>query len=112
MNGEDLIRLQHMLDYAREAVMFASGHNQSDLHYDRMLMHTLIRLVEVIGEAASKVSIETRNQLQQFEWQDIIGMRNKLIHVYHKINLHILWDTVDQDLPELIKELEKIPELK
>lgn len=87
MNDEDLIRLQHMLDYTREARVFATGHKQTDLNHDRALMHILIRLVEVIGEAASKVSRETRDQLPRFEWQDIIGMRNKLIHVYHNINI-------------------------
>ena len=112
MNDEDLIRLQHMLDYAREARVFATGHKQTDLHHDRALMHILIRLVEVIGEAASKVSRETRDQLPQFEWQDIIGMRNKLIHVYHNINLYVLWDTVDKDLPELIEKLEKVSGLR
>jgi uncharacterized protein with HEPN domain len=112
MKDKDIIRLQHMLNYAREAKSIASGHKQSDLHYDRMLMHTLIRLVEIIGEAAASVSPETRALLPQLEWKPIINMRNKLIHVYHQIDLYILWDTIEQDIPILIEELEKIPDLR
>jgi uncharacterized protein with HEPN domain len=111
MKDKDLVRLQHMLDYALEAVSTASGRKRSDLDGDRLLMHTLARLVEIIGEAATNISQETRNQLEQFEWSKIIGMRNRIVHVYFKIDLDILWDTVNNNLPELIKELEKIPEL-
>ena len=96
-----------MLDYALEAVSTASGRKRSDLDGDRLLMHTLARLVEIIGEAVAN----TRNQLEQFEWSKIIGMRDRIVHVYFKIDLDILWDTVNNNLPELIKELEKIPEL-
>ena len=112
MKDDDLIRLQHMLDYAREAKLIAMGHSLSDLHYNRMLMHALIRLIEVIGEAATNVTQETRDQLPLIEWKAIINMRNRLIHVYYQIDLYILWDTIEQDIPELIGELEKIPGLR
>jgi uncharacterized protein with HEPN domain len=101
-----------MLDAAREAGLFATGHNRSDLHYDRMLTLALVKEIEIIGEAAANISPETRSQLLQFEWKAIINMRNRLVHVYHKIDLYILWDTVIRDLPQLIEELEKIPELR
>jgi uncharacterized protein with HEPN domain len=112
MNEDDLIRLQHILDAAREARLFIKGRTKYDLLYDRMLTVALMKEVEIVGEAASKISQVTRDQLIQIEWDKIIRMRNILVHAYYKINLNILWDTVEINLPELIKELEKIPKLR
>jgi uncharacterized protein with HEPN domain len=77
-----------------------------------MLMHTLARLVEIIGEAAVNISQETRDQMSQFEWNKIIGMRNRMVHVYFKLDMDILWDTVNNNIPELVAELEKILKLE
>lgn len=111
MNKNDLIRLQHMLDASREARLFLADRQKSDIYHNRMLEHTFIRLVTVIGEAASKISQETREQIPELNWVDIIKMRNKLVHDYMNINLSILWDTIEINLPELIEVLEKIPDL-
>lgn len=73
-----------------------------------MLQFALVRALEVIGEAASKVTKETQNQLPQIRWAAIIGMRNVLIHGYVSIDLDIVWQTVSDDLPPLIAELEKL----
>ena len=112
MKKADTIRLQHMLDAAREALSFAEGRKREDLNADRMLMHTLVRVVGIIGEAASKVSQEAREQMPNIEWRDVIGMRNRLVHVYFDINLDILWGTVIYDIPRLIEELEKSSSLQ
>ncbi len=112
MKKADTIRLQHMLDAAREALLFAEGHKREDLNADRMLMHTLVRVIGIIGEAASKVSQEAREQTANIEWGDVIGMRNRLVHVYFDINLDILWGTIVYDVPRLIEELEKLPSLQ
>ena len=112
MKKADTIRLQHMLDAAREALSFAGGREREDLSADRMLMHTLIRVVAVVGEAASKISQEAREQMPGIEWRDVIGMRNRLVHVYFDINLDILWDTIVYDIPRFIEELEKLPNLQ
>jgi uncharacterized protein with HEPN domain len=112
MKKTDTIRLQHMLSAAREALLFAEGRKREDLDADRMLMHTLVRVVEIIGEAASKVSQEAREQMPNIEWVDVIGMRNRLVHAYFDINLDILWGTIVYDIPKLIEELEKLPSLQ
>ena len=78
---DDDTRLRHMLDHAREAVEMAHGRRRSDLDGKRMLELALVRLVEIIGEAASKVSQEAREQLPNIEWRDVIGMGNRLVHV-------------------------------
>ena len=105
---DDMLRLRHMLDNAREAVSMISGKTSQDLHGNRMLELALVRLVEVLGEAASRVSDDCQLKYPSIPWQQVIGMRNRLIHGYNKVDLNVLWDTVDDDLPHLIEELEKI----
>lgn len=108
MQNDDQIKLHHMLDSAKEAISFTIGKGRNDLNTDRMLALSLIKSLEIIGEAASRISKEIRHQNPQIPWMDIITMRNRLIHAYFDINLDILWNTVIHDLPPLISELEKI----
>jgi uncharacterized protein with HEPN domain len=73
-----------------------------------MLVLAIIKELEIIGEAASKVSSETRERFPEIPWQDIVGMRNRFIHGYFDIDMDRVWDTVNADLPELLELLEKI----
>ena len=104
----DEIRFRHMLDHAMEAMAMVRGKNRSDLDSDRMLELSLVRLVEIIGEAAARVGTESREKYPSIPWLQIIGMRNRLVHGYDAIDLDVLWDTIVDDLPPLIAELEKI----
>ena len=104
----DLIRLRHMLDAAQEAITFASGKTRKDLDIDRILALAIVKSIEIIGEAASKVSDKFRSDNQSIPWDDIINMRHRLTHAYFDINLDIVWQTIRADLPELIKELKAI----
>jgi uncharacterized protein with HEPN domain len=104
---DDQTRLQHMLDHAVEAVELIRGHNRSDLDHDRKLNLALVRLIEIVGEAAARVRADTRAQHAQIPWQDIIGMRNRVIHGYDEVDFDILWDVVELHLPPLIAELRK-----
>jgi uncharacterized protein with HEPN domain len=108
---DDQVYLKHMLDHAREAVEMVAGKTQADLAQHRMLELALIRLVEIIGEAATKVSSEMKSSNPQVPWREIIGMRNRLTHGYDTVDLKVLWDTIAEDLPPLITDLEKIIEL-
>ena len=101
-----------MLDAAREAMLFSKGCEREDLDQDRLLMLSLERGVEIIGEAASKVSEEGRSQLPGIEWRAIIGMRNRVIHAYYDIDPDVLWNTITYDLPRLIEELELLSYLE
>lgn len=107
MQKNDLVRLHHMLDAAEEALRFTQGRTRKDLEHDRMLVLALMKDIEIIGEAACQVSEETRRALPEIPWQDIIGMRHRLVHAYFDINLDILWATVQKDLPELLTILRK-----
>lgn len=108
MTRSDEVRLRHMLDAAREALGFAAGRSRADLDSDRMLVLSLVKSIEIIGEAASRVSEETRRQHAALPWIDIVGMRNRLIHAYYDVDLDRGWDTLNADLPPLVTELEKI----
>jgi uncharacterized protein with HEPN domain len=99
MRKDDRVRLQHMLDAANEALTFIQGKIRADLDNDRMLVLSLVRELEIIGEAASKVSADTRSQNTLIPWEDITGMRNRLIHAYFDVDLDVVWNTVTKDLP-------------
>ncbi len=104
----DAIRIRHMLDAAQEAVSFVVGHTREDLDSNRMLVLSLVKSVEILGEAATKVGGDTRGIYPNIPWQVIVAMRNRLIHGYFDINLDVVWATITDDLPPLIAELEKI----
>jgi uncharacterized protein with HEPN domain len=111
MNENDITRLRHILKAANNVNIFILGYEREDLDNNEMLSSALIRQIEIIGEAASKLSKETRKKIP-LPWEGIIGMRNKLIHAYFDINFDILWNTIQERIPELIEELQKIPELE
>ena len=104
----DLIRLRHMLTAAKEAMEFAAGKTRMDLEKDRLHMLAIIKSIEIIGEAASKVSGVFKSENKNIPWDDIINMRHRLIHAYFDVNLDIVLQTIKTDLPELIKAFEEI----
>ncbi|MGD8501085.1 MAG: DUF86 domain-containing protein [Phycisphaerales bacterium] len=105
---DDQVRLQHMLDAALEIQHYVQSSVREDLSRDRRLVHSLVRLLEIIGEAASQVSEEFCRDVPEIPWSVIIGMRNRLIHAYFSINLDVVWSTSAEDIPLLIIELEKL----
>ena len=107
MRKDELVRLHHMLDAAQEAIAFAQGHIRRDLDEDRKLVLALVKDIEIIGEAAYQVSQTTREQLPKIPWDDIVGMRHRLVHAYFDINLDIVWRTVQDDLPPLLEALQE-----
>ena len=106
----DRVRLRHMLDHAAEAVELVSGKKRSDLDADRLLNLSLVRLLEIVGEAAARLSSETRDRYPQIPWLDIIGLRNRLIHGYDIVDFDILWDIVHDDLATLVSRLREVIE--
>ena len=101
-------RLQHMLENAEEAISLIKGKTRTDLKQERLLELALIRLVEVIGEAAAKIGYDEYYKYSTIPWNQVVGMRNRLIHGYDEVDLDILWNTIEIDLPMLVKELKNI----
>ncbi len=108
MREDDKIRLRHMLEAARQAFQFTQDRARADLDRDPMLKLALVKLVEIVGEAADQLTDIGRDEIPHIPWPDIIGMRHRLVHAYFDINLDILWETVRHDLPPLTSELEKL----
>jgi uncharacterized protein with HEPN domain len=103
-------RLRHMYDHAAEALGMIAGKNRQDLDADRMLNLALVRLLEIVGEAATHISEDTRAAIANVPWPQIVGLRNRLIHGYDRVDLDVLWKIVQQDLPALVAELAKVLE--
>src|SRR5262249_22261365 len=105
MNPHERVRLRHALDAMNAALGFIAGRSRSDLDSDRMLSFALVQAIQIVGEAASKVSAETRAEMPDLPWAAMVGMRNRLVHAYFDVNYDILWDTVSQAVPPLAKRL-------
>ena len=108
MREADRIRIFHMVDSARHIVKSIQGQTRDDLSRDRNLSLALLKCFEIIGEAASRVSAETRESHPVIPWSRIIGMRNRLIHAYFEIDYDQVWRTAFEDVPSLLHALEDI----
>jgi uncharacterized protein with HEPN domain len=97
-----------MLDHALEAVTMTKGKTRAALDKDRQLNLALVRLLEIIGEAASRIPKEEQARYADISWSEIISLRNRLIHGYDTVDFDILWQIVNQDLPRLIESLRKV----
>lgn len=96
-----------MIDRAREALEMVEGRTRADLDRDRQLELSLVRLLEVIGEAANRVPRDVQARYPDIAWPEIVGLRNRLIHGYDSVDLDIVWQTVQEDLAFLIGALEQ-----
>jgi len=108
MYKDDLTRIQHIIDAGNDATRFVSGRKREDLDDDRMLLLSLVKCIEIIGEAANKISPEFKSKYPQIPWRNIVGMRNWLIHVYFDIEHDRVWSTVLEDIPDLLKLIKEI----
>ena len=101
----DVVRLQHMLDAGEQALLFCAGRSRADLDGDVMLRFALVHAITVVGEAAAKISTQTREALPDIAWGSIVGMRNRLVHAYFDVDSDVLWVSVNEGLPPLVAQL-------
>ena len=109
MSRPDDVRIRHMVDAAEKAVAFAEGRTRDDLDSDEMLRFALVKLVEIVGEAASQVTTEARGEYPGMAWAEASRMPDRLVHHSFDINLDVLWTTVSIDLPTLLQHLPSAP---
>ena len=100
--------LLDMLLAAREAVDLASGMTFAAFEQNRTAQLAIMKTIEIVGEAASRVSAGTKEMNPDVPWSGIVGMRNRLVHGYFDVNLLRVWETVEQDVPRLVTQLERL----
>lgn len=100
--------LLDILEAAKLAVAYVAEKTREDFSNDLQCQDAVIRRLEIIGEAARRISEETQNAFPDLPWNEIIGMRNVMIHEYDDVDLAIVWETVKNDLPPFIESLEYI----
>ena len=104
----DWVRLRHMLDAARMAVDFVSTRDAVDCDFHPIELLGLEKLVENIGEAASRLSPATMDRMPEIAWKQMIGMRHVLVHDYFDVDDAVVLNTVRVYLPSLAQELERV----
>lgn len=102
--------LRQMLDHAREAEQLVRGRNREGLGDDREFELALVRLLEVVGEAANRVPEGVQERHEDIPWAEIVGLRNRLIHAYDAVDHDIVWRIATVDIPDLVKDLERVVE--
>ena len=97
-----------MLLAARDGVRFASELTFEQFESSRLQQYAVLKAIEIIGEAAAHISLETKNSHPDLPWTEIIGMRNRLVHGYFEVDIERVWGTVRNDLPRLISQIEPL----
>jgi uncharacterized protein with HEPN domain len=97
-----------ILESSRTALEYMRGKTWEEFSKDPLLQDAVVRRLEIIGEASGRVSSATQKKYAHLPWQAMKGTRNRVIHEYDSIELDIIWDIVQKDLPHLVNELEKI----
>ena len=105
---EDIVRIRHMADAASKAIELVKGCTRADLDKDEKLALAVVRLLEILGEAAKSVSDECRRKYPAVPWRQIAGTRDRLIHGYFDVDLNVVWKIISADLPGLVKQLDSI----
>lgn len=108
MPKDDTVYVGRMLDNAGKARTLLGDRDRAAYDADETLRLALAHLLQVVGEAARRVSDGFRHQRSDIPWKAIIGMRHKVVHDYMDVDVDIVWDTVTRELPPLIAQLEAI----
>ncbi len=108
LQDNDRVRLQHMLDAAERIVAFAADVSDEQFQEDEQLNLAIIRLLEILGEAANSISDKLQEEYSDVPWREIAGIRNRLIHGYFDVDLNIVWQIIKQDIPPLVSNLKYI----
>jgi len=100
--------LQDMVEAADKAAQFVKDVDFEAFCKNEEKVFAVIRALEIIGEAARNIPKSIRDRYVEVPWDDIVGMRNKVIHGYFGVDLEVIWKTIDQDLPPLQNTLARI----
>lgn len=110
MSKNDTIYLQHMLDSIFKIQDFIEDVDESGFKNSELIQSAVIRQIEIIGEATKQISQSIKRKYHRIPWRDIAGMRDKLIHGYFGVDIDAVWDTIQDDIPVLEKNIAQILE--
>ena len=105
---DDSVSIRQMLVHAEEAINLVAGLSQPELEQDRVLSLAVLRLLEIVGEAAARISPEVRESHTRIPWSQIVALRNRLIHGYDAVDMSVIWQVLSSDLPELVGDLREL----
>ena len=97
-----------MLQAARKATAFAADLTYPQFQHSDLHQNAILKVLEIIGEAASRITTDTHRAYPQIPWRQIIGLCNRVVHGYFDIDLNLIWQIVHQDIPILLDELQAL----
>lgn len=100
--------LNDILEMVENICNFTKNMSYEDLEGDKKTLYAVIRCLEVLGEAVKKIPKHIKEEYPEIPWQEIAGIRDKLIHEYFGVDIEIVWDTIDEDLSPLEVTVTKI----
>jgi uncharacterized protein with HEPN domain len=109
-NPDNTVFLRHILDYIGKIERYLQGYDLEKFKNNEEKIDSIVRNVEIIGEAANNLTWDFRSKHPQIEWRKIINTRNRIIHGYATVDLEIIWNITQNDLGNLRKKIEKILE--
>src|SRR3990167_4842972 len=107
MKNKDLVRLKHMHDSTQAILSFAKGRQRASLDKDRLFQSAVLHELEIIGEAAGRISEGTKKHFPTIPWKELVGLRNRLIHAYFDVDHDIVWKTIREYLPSFLEQLQQ-----
>ena len=104
-NRKDIDYLRDIVEYAERSISFCAALDLASFEKDTKTFFAVAYCIQTIGEASTHVSPETKQKLKHIPWKEMKAMRNILVHAYHNADYEVIWSTVTEDLPALIKEI-------
>jgi uncharacterized protein with HEPN domain len=106
MRKSDLLYLHHIQDAIERIERHLTGISREEFFRGELVQDAIVRQLEIMGEAAGHVSLQARQMHPEIPWSQIVGMRNRLVHAYFQVDLAIVWEIVEGDLPPLKQQVE------
>jgi uncharacterized protein with HEPN domain len=111
MKRDEVVYIQHILDAIKRIDEYVAGIDESLFNKNTLIQDGVIRQLQIIGEAVKKLSDDLRDAHSHIPWQDIVGMRDKLVHDYFGVDMEEVWLTAKEDIPIFKSEILKIQKI-
>lgn len=108
MDTDDRIRLVHMLDTVRRIRSLIRGQSRDAFERDEVRQLALLHLIQVLGDAASRISADFRDAHRELPWGQMVGLRNRIVHGYDHLDPEIVWRVATDDVEPVFAALERI----